>query len=170
MGNYTGLCFEDLQVGFAINSQARTVTETDVVQFAGLSGDYNALHTDVEYARQRPLGQRVAHGLLGLSIASGLAARTGFMEGTIVAFTGLTWHFREPILLGDTIHLRARVTRRRAMASAGGGFVSFDVQVLNQRDEVVQQGEWTLLMRSREIDDQVAQAASISAADSPTSE
>ncbi|MHB1295600.1 MAG: MaoC/PaaZ C-terminal domain-containing protein [Anaerolineae bacterium] len=141
-----GLYFEEFTVGLEVASPARTVTESDVMQFAGLSGDYNALHTDSEYAKATPYGQRIAHGLLGLSLASGLAARAGFMEGTVQAFTGLTWKFRAPVFLGDTIHLRGEVTRTRALPSRGGGMVVLAVAVLNQRGETVQDGEWSLLI------------------------
>lgn len=144
-----GLYFEEFTLGQEIDSPARTVTEADVMLFAGLSGDYNPLHTDVEYARETPYGERIAHGLLGLSIASGLAARAGFIEGTTLAFTGLEWKFKAPVLFGDTIRLRARVARLRPVARMGGGLVVFEVTVRNQRDETVQQGEWTLLIRSQ---------------------
>jgi 3-hydroxybutyryl-CoA dehydratase len=144
-----GLYFEEFAVGDEEETPARTVTEADVVQFAALSGDYNQLHTDAEFAKTTPFGQRIAHGLLGLSIASGLAARAGFIEGTALAFTGLTWKFKKPVLLGDTIRLRTKVSKVRAMPRLGGGIVEFDVRVLNQRDETVQQGEWTMLMKSR---------------------
>jgi len=142
-----GVYFEDLSVGQDYKSPARTITETDVVQFAGLSGDYNQLHTDVEFAKDTPYGQRIAHGLLGLSIASGLAARAGFIEGTAQAFTGLTWKFKAPVFIGDTIRLQARVAKTRAMPSMGGGMVVFAVALLNQHDKKVQQGEWTLLIK-----------------------
>ena len=144
-----GMYFEELVLGQEILSPARTVTETDVVQFAGLSGDYNVLHTDAEFAKSTPYGQRIAHGLLGLSIASGLAARAGFIEGTAQAFMGLSWKFRAPIFLGDTIYLRTRVARLRPMPSMGGGVVVFELTVLNQRDETAQEGEWTLLVKNR---------------------
>ena len=80
-----GSYFEDLKVGQQLVSSARTVTESDIVTFAGLSGDYNQIHTDAEFSKETPFGQRVAHGLLGLSIASGLIVQTGLMEGTIIA-------------------------------------------------------------------------------------
>jgi 3-hydroxybutyryl-CoA dehydratase len=144
-----GLHFEEFSVGQEIASPSRTITETDVVQFAGLSGDYNPLHTDAEFAKTTPYGQRIAHGLLGLAVASGLAARAGFIEGTALAFMGVNWKFKAPILIGDTIHLQTRVTRLRAMPSMGGGMVIFDMRVLNQRAEVVQEGEWTLLVKSQ---------------------
>jgi acyl dehydratase len=145
-----GWYFEEFSAGQEIESPARTVTEADVVLFAGLSGDFNPLHTDAEFARATPFGQRIAHGLLGLAIASGLAARCGFIEGTAQAFLGLTWKFKAPILLGDTIHLRTKIANTRAMPSMGGGMVVFEIEVLNQDDKVVQEGEWRLLIKGRE--------------------
>ena len=145
-----GLCFEEFATGRTLLGPARTVTEADVVQFAGLSGDYNQLHTDVVYAaKHSPYGTRIAHGLLGLSMASGLAARAGFIEGTALAFLGIDWRFKSPIFIGDTITISARVTRTRAMPSSGGGLVVLNVSVINQDDVVVQKGEWSMLMRSR---------------------
>ena len=144
-----GYYFEEISVGLEIVSPGRTVTESDVVMFAGLSGDYEALHTDAEYAQSTPYGERIAHGLLGLSIASGLAARTGALEGTVLAFTGLSWKFKAPVKIGDTVRLRARVTKVRPLPRMGGGLVVLVVEVLNQRGEVVQSGEWTLLMKSQ---------------------
>lgn len=143
-----GRYFEEFTVGETMESPGRTVTETDVVLFAGLSGDYNPLHTDAEFAKSTLFGERIAHGLLGLSIATGLAARLGFVEGTAQAFTGLDWKFRLPIKIGDTIRGRFRVSKKREVSGLGGGFVVFDVEILNQRDEVVQQGTWTLLLKS----------------------
>lgn len=144
-----GYFLEEISVGLEIVSPARTVTEADVVMFAGLSGDYESLHTDAEYAQGTPYGERIAHGLLGLSIASGLAARTGALEGTVLAFTGLSWKFKAPIKIGDTVRLRARVTKVRPLPRMGGGLVVLTVEVLNQRSEVVQNGEWSLLMKSQ---------------------
>jgi acyl dehydratase len=143
-----GICFEEFEVGDRVESPGRTITEADVATFAGLSGDYNQLHTDVEFCRDTLYGERIAHGLLGLSIASGLAARLGFVEGTAQAFTGLDWKFRGPIRIGDTIRGRFEVAKKRKMSSLGGGFVIFSVTVLNQRDETVQKGTWTLLVKS----------------------
>lgn len=144
-----GLYFEEYMVGQEIRTTARTITEADVVQFAGLSGDYNALHTDAEFAKHTIFGERIAHGLLGLSVASGLAAQAGFIEGTVQAFTGLDWKFKAAIRIGDTIHLVCRVNRLRALPSMGGGMVMLEIAVHNQRDEVVQQGTWSLLIKGR---------------------
>src|SRR5262245_55068191 len=108
-----GLYFEELLIGLEMESPARTITEVDVVNFAGLSGDYGALHTDAEYSRTTIFGQRLAHGLLGLSIASGLAARLGFIEGTAQAFARLSWSFKAPTKIGDTIRIITRVQHRQ---------------------------------------------------------
>ncbi len=144
-----GMYFEDFQVGEEVVTQGRTITEADIVNFAGVSGDFNAIHTDAEYAKTSLVGERVAHGLLGLSVASGLGMQLGFLDGTVILFTGLEWKFKNPIKIGDTIHMVASPKRTRAMKSMGGGFVFLQAQVLNQGGEVVQEGEWTLLMKSR---------------------
>jgi acyl dehydratase len=143
-----GRYFEEFEIGDAIETAARTVTESDVMRFAALSGDYNQLHTDAEYASGTRFGERIAHGLLGLSIVSGLANRLGFGAGTVEAFTSLEWKFRGPIKFGDTIRARLEVKRKKEMARLGGGFVIFDIVVLNQEDDTVQKGTWTLLMKS----------------------
>jgi 3-hydroxybutyryl-CoA dehydratase len=144
-----GSYFEDFEVGFEVVSCGRTITEADVVAFAGVSGDYNQLHTDVEFAKGTPFGQRIAHGLLGLAVASGLANRLGFVEGTAEAFLSLDWKFKKPIFIGDTIAVQAKATRTKAMRRLGGGIVVFDVALVNQRGEVVQKGQWTVLVKGR---------------------
>ncbi|HEC35202.1 MAG TPA: dehydratase [Anaerolineae bacterium] len=148
-----GQYFEELTVGGAVESPGRTITEADILSFAGLSGDYNPLHTDAEYARTTIFGERIAHGLLGLSIASGLAWRTGLVEGTAEALVSVDWKFRAPIRIGDTIRLRAEVSKKKEMPRLGGGFVTLTTTLLNQRDEVVQKGTWTLLVRSQPAED-----------------
>lgn len=145
-----GRYFEEFSVGDRITTVGRTVTEVDIVNFAGLSGDFNQIHTDAEYANRQMFGQRVAHGLLGLSIASGLAVQTGFMEGTIMAFREITeWKFSKPIFIGDTIRVELDVLDTKPMARLGGGSVTIKLSVKNQRDEVVQQGTWVALMMSK---------------------
>ncbi len=144
-----GLYFEEFEEGLTIQTRGRTISEADIVNFAGLSGDYNPMHTDAEYAKRTQFGQRVAHGLLGLSVASGLAYQMGFLEGTVLAFTGMDWKFRAPIVIGDTIHVEVSVAKRREMKALGGGFVTFDVQIRKQDGTVAQKGEWTVLVASR---------------------
>ncbi len=145
-----GRYFEEFSIGDRIITAGRTVTETDIVQYAGLSGDFNQIHTDAAYAGTQMFKQRVAHGLLGLSIASGLAVQTGFMEQTIIAFREMTeWKFSKPIFIGDTIHVEIEVTELKAMARLGGGMVSIKLNVKNQNDEVVQVGTWNAIMMSK---------------------
>ena len=146
----SSMYFEEFEIGQAITSAGRTITEADVVNFAALSGDWNQMHTNAEYAARHPFGQRVAHGLLGLSIASALAARTGFIEDTAIAFREIgEWKFSLPIFIGDTIHVRATVTETKPMARLGGGLVTFKVEILNQDDKVVQRGTWGLLVKGK---------------------
>ena len=145
-----GMYFEQFEVGMQIVTGSRTVTEADIVNFAGLSGDYNQIHTDAAYASKAPYGQRVAHGLLGMAIASGLAVQTGFMEGTVLAFREITqWKFSHPILIGDTIHALIQVTDTKAMPRLKAGAVSINLDVRNQKNETVQHGQWVVLMQSQ---------------------
>jgi acyl dehydratase len=143
-----GRYFEEFQVGDVIVSAGRTITEADVVAFAGLSGDFTHIHTDAEVARQGMFGQRVAHGLLGLAVASGLTAQLGFLEGTALAFRELSWKFSLPIFFGDTIHVEGTVNKLKAMRRLGGGSVALGVKVINQETKVVQRGEWVILIAS----------------------
>ena len=146
-----GLYFDEFEVGQMITSVGRTITEADVVNFAALTGDWNSIHTDAEYAAKHFFGQRVAHGLLGLSVASGLAVRLGFMEGTVLAFREMgSWKFSQPIFLGDTIHVRATVAKTKPMARLGGGLVTMKVEIVNQADKVVQRGTWGVLLKSQD--------------------
>jgi acyl dehydratase len=94
-----GMYFEDFEVGREIHTGARTITETDLVNFAGLSGDFNFIHTNAEASKATPFGQRVAHGMLVASIATGLAVQQGFIDGTTLAFRELTWKFTKPVLI-----------------------------------------------------------------------
>ena len=144
-----GLYFEEFAIGDTVESVGRTVTEADIVLFAGLSGDYNLIHTDAEYAKTQIFGQRVAHGLLVLSIASGMAVRLGFMEDTVMAFRGLEWKFAAPVFAGDTLRLQVTVEETKPMPRLGGGLVKFKMEVLNQRREVVNRGTWDILCKGR---------------------
>lgn len=144
-----GMYFEEFTEGTQVVSQGRTITEADIVNFAGISGDFNVIHTNAEFGKTTPFGERIAHGLLVLSVATGLGMQLGFLDGTALAFIGLEWKFKAPVKIGDTVHLVAQVKQTKAMKALGGGFVIFDARVLNQRDEVVQEGTWTVLVKSR---------------------
>ena len=144
-----GLYFEEFAVGDTFETVGRTITEADIVNFAGISGDFYGLHTDEEFAKTTPFGTRIAHGLLVLSIATGLAMRLGFLEGTVEAFMGLEWQFRRAVFIGDTVRVRGEVVEKKPMKRLGGGLVTLKVRVLNQKDEVVHRGTWTVLVRSK---------------------
>ncbi|MBT3337420.1 MAG: dehydratase [Anaerolineae bacterium] len=145
-----GMYFEEFEVGQKMFSPGRTITETDVVGFAGLSGDYNLIHTDAEYSKNSPFGARVAHGLLGLSIASGLALRTGVLEGTVMAFREInSWKFVKPIFIGDTIRVEMEIVETKAMKRLGGGKVELLFNVLNQSDETTMKGVWSVLVMGK---------------------
>jgi 3-hydroxybutyryl-CoA dehydratase len=142
--------FEEFEVGQQIITPGRTITEADIVTFAGLSGDYNQIHTNAEFASKTPFGQRVAHGLLGLSIVSGLAMRTGVLEGTVIAFREITsWKFTSPVMVGDTIHAVLNILETKAIPRLGGGSLVIEIVVQNQRDEVTMKGSWTALVASK---------------------
>ena len=151
MSDYTprGLHFEDIEIGLKVTSASRTISEADIMLFAGLSGDWNPIHVDAEFAKQSLFGERVAHGLLGLSIATGLAMQLGFLDHTVDAFTSLDWKFRGPIKIGDTIHMTAEATKKKAMPGGAGGFVGFNIEVKNQRGETIQRGEWMIVVKGK---------------------
>ena len=145
-----GMYFEDFEIGQQIVTAGRTITEADIMAFAGLSGDFNQLHTDAEFAQKTPFGQRIAHGLLVTSIASGLAAQTGILEGTTIAFREISeWKFSKPVFIGDTVHVVLEVIGLKPARRLGGGVVSIKVDVRNQRDESVMRGVWAVIMASR---------------------
>jgi acyl dehydratase len=142
--------FEEFAVGQTVGTAGRTITETDIVSFAGLSGDFNQIHVDAAYAKTAAFGQRVAHGLCVLSIASGLAVQTGIMEGTVLAFREINeWKFSLPVFIGDTIHVELEVLETRAIPRLGGGAVTISLDVRNQDDKSTQKGKWAVLMMSR---------------------
>ncbi|MCU1694887.1 MAG: dehydratase [Mycobacterium sp.] len=146
---------EDLTAGDVFTSAARTITESDVVAFAGLSGDFNPIHTDVEFAKETPYGQRVVYGLLGLSMLTGLLDRTGLFSGSAIAMLGIRdWTFAAPLFIGDTIRFRLTIVDVRRARSGDRGVVQRYFELMNQRDEVVQKGHIDILVRARETADQ----------------
>ena len=144
-----GRYFEEFELGDTMVTQEHVVTEEEIVAFARLTGDDNPLHTDHEYTKTHMFGQPVAHGLLVLSIASGLLWQLGFMQETVLAFRSLEWKFSRPVFIGDRIRVKSEVYQRKAMPRLGGGAVIFDVKVLNQDDDVVQRGKWNVLVKSK---------------------
>jgi acyl dehydratase len=141
--------FEEIQVGDEYLSPGRTVTEADIVAFAGLSGDYNVLHTDAEFMRTSIFGERIAHGLLGLAIQSGLGTRAMPRPFATIAFLGVRWRFKGPIKIGDTIKVRIKVTDKRETSKPDRGIVILQRSIVNQRGEVVQEGETDIMVERR---------------------
>ena len=140
--------FEEIEVGEEYESPGRTITEADIVLFAGISGDYNVVHTDAELMKTSIFGERIAHGLLGLSVQSGLLARAMQPYATL-AFAGLRWKFKGPIKIGDTIRVRGKVTTKKETSKPDRGLITLARTVVNQRDEVVQEGETDLMVERR---------------------
>jgi acyl dehydratase len=140
--------FGEIELGEEYESPGRTVTEADIVMFAGLSGDYNVLHTDAEFMKKSIFGERIAHGLLCLAIQSGLFSRATAPYATL-ALGGLRWKFKVPVKIGDTIRLRAKVIEKKDLEQPDRGLIVLERTVLNQRDEVVQQGQTDLIVQRR---------------------
>jgi acyl dehydratase len=144
-----GTFFSEFEVGQTFESLSRTVTETDVVMFAGLSGDYNPLHTDQTFAEKTPFGQRIAHGMLSASISTGLAQNLGVFEGTTLALMEQTFRYKAPVFFGDTIRMRLTVDSLKPSSKGGKGVVVFTSDVLKQDGTVVVEGTWTVLFRDK---------------------
>lgn len=149
MAEDTRIYWEDIEVGVEHASSGRTVTEADIVNFAGLSGDFNNMHIDEEFAKKTVFKGRVAHGMLVLSIATGLWFTMPRLA--TVAFMGLEdWRFKGAVKPGDTVHIKRRLAEKREHKRPSMGFLIFEVNVYNQRDEVVQTGRWVILVNRRE--------------------
>jgi len=147
------LYYEDVEVGAVYETAGRTITEADVVAFASLSGDWNRIHTDAEYAKTTPFGQRIAHGLLGIAIASGLCVRLGLFADTTIAMLGVEWTFRAPVFIGDTLRVRVRIVSKRRTSRGARGLLERRLEVLNQRGDVVQEGAIPLLITARSAEE-----------------
>ncbi len=146
-----GRYFEEFEEGQQLETAGRTVTEGDIVTFAGVSGDFNQMHVDAQYAASGEFGQRVAHGLLVVSIATGLIVQTGLMEGTVLAFRELEWKFSRPVFIGDTIRAQVEILELKSLPRLAGGSIQTKVTVLNQNDQAVQRGTMVLLVRSQPV-------------------
>jgi acyl dehydratase len=143
------LYFEDFAIGDQYEPPPRAVTDADVATFTTLSGDTNPVHTDEAFAAESAFGERIAHGLLGLAIAGGFLSRAGVVDGTAVALLGVTWRFRGPVRFGDTLAGHIRVADTRPTSDGANGIVTFDFELTNQRDEVVQSGQQVFMVRRR---------------------
>ena len=132
-----------------MRTRGRTITEADLVQFAALTGDYNPMHTDADYAKDSFMGQRVAHGMLTLSYAVGQAYQLGILERTVLGFRGLEMKISSPVYIGDTIHVELKVTATKAARRLGGGTVVLDTRIVKQDGTVAQKGSLSLLMMSK---------------------
>ena len=141
--------FDDYEIKEKYLTATRTITETDVMNFASMSGDMNLLHTSIDYAKDTDFGERIVHGLLGLSICHGLMFRTGMFEGTVIAFLNIeNWEFNYPIFFNDTLYAQIEVIEKNPSKSKSDrGIVKFFIKLLNQEDKVVQQGSKILMMK-----------------------
>ena len=147
---HQGKYFEDFSVGEEFVSPGRTITESDVYLYAGLTGDYNQLHTDEEYSKETSIyGTRIAHGLLGLSVTEGLKSRLGLFEGTSLASLEWTWRFKKAVLIGDTVHVEWRIESARPTSKPGRGIITESVRLVNQRGEIVADGQHVVMMQTR---------------------
>jgi len=144
------LYFDDFHLGQEFVTKGRTVTEADVVNFSALSWDNNPLHTDTEYAKRTPFGERIAHGLLGTVMHAGLSYK--ITEGTIIAFLSITWNFLLPLRIGDTVHVVQRVKELRETSHPDRGVLIFEKELVNQKGEVVQTGTTTILLSKKKKD------------------
>lgn len=146
----TGLYWEEWEVGAEWVTAGRTVTEADIVNFAGISGDYNPLHMDEEFCKATQFGTRIAHGPLVYAVAAGLIFQLHLYDDTLIAFLGFEdLRFTAPVKIGDTIHARIKVTETRESSKPGRGVMKRRLQVVNQREEVVQESIQAFLLKRR---------------------
>jgi len=143
------LFYEDMDPSIRFETPTHTVTAYDIDTFADISGDTNPLHTNEQFAKKTQFGSRIAHGALVLSIATGLAYHIDYLSRAVEAFIELNWKYRAPVKIGDSIRAKFQFIKKRAMPNYSGGLVTFRVAVVNQNDETVQKGLWTLLVRNK---------------------
>lgn len=145
-----GLYFEDFEVGFEFVTPSRTITSTDIVNFACLSGDFNEVHTNFEYCKTTPFGEPIAHGPLVYAIMGGLQYASGVNDGTLLALLQIdNWRMLSPVKHGDTIRMHARVLETKASSKPDRGVVTFVRQCLKQDGTVAQEMTTTLLYKRR---------------------
>ena len=144
-----GLYFEQFTPGDTFRTSGRTITEADIGAFAGLTGDYNPVHTDAVFAAASPFGSRIAHGPFGIGLAFGLASRLDLIDGTVIALLSVQWDFRAPVRAGDTLHAAIAVAEARPTKHADRGIVGLSIEMINQDGTVTQAGSCQLLMTRR---------------------
>ncbi|MBI5359200.1 MAG: MaoC family dehydratase N-terminal domain-containing protein [Planctomycetes bacterium] len=148
---FKGKYFDEFNTGDVYETARRTITEADVVQFAGLSGDFNPLHTDDIFAKENtPFKARIAHGMLVMSAATGLANQSGIFEGTSLALLSMTIKYTGAVFFGDTIRLVLKAAEKKESSKTDRGVVTFDCAVLNQRDEKVVETQWVVMLKRRQ--------------------
>ena len=147
--NPKGFYLEDYEIGREYTSQGRTITEADVVNFAGVSGDFNPLHTDEEFGKANQFGKRIAHGALGFIISNGLNNQLGIAEGTTIAFIECTVKYTAPLLIGDTVHNVVIPTEVIHSSKPGKGILKQLVKLVNQDERVIMESNKTLMVKSR---------------------
>lgn len=146
-----GQYFEDFAVGQKYHTPRRTVTQTDIINYACLSGDFLPPHVDFEFCKTQPYGEPIAHGPLVLAIAAGLIARSGMSDGTVIAMLGMDeWRIHSPVKHGDTLRVTHTVLHTRLASKRDRGVVTFAREIVNQRDEIVQSMKVTSLYRCRD--------------------
>lgn len=146
--NHT-LYYSDITDSFILETPSRTISEADIMLFAGLTGDYNELHTSITFAEKTSFNERIAHGMLTLSMANGLYMRTGLFEQSTVANLGIKeWKFVKPVKIGDTIFVRISLHDKHLTSRPERGVVNWQIDVLNQHEEVVASGIWTKMIRN----------------------
>ena len=146
-----GLYFEDFAEGMTLRTPARTITGTDIVNFACLTGDFNEVHTNYEYVKDTPFGEVIAHGPLIYGIAGGLQYASGINDGTLLGLLGIDkWRISAPVKHGDTIHVEQTVVRKKPTSKPGRGIIVFKREIKNQHGTVVQEMEATLMYRCRD--------------------
>lgn len=150
MSEARGLYFDDFEVGTEFTTPARTITSTDIVNFACLSGDFNEVHTNHEYCRTTQFGEPIAHGPLVYAIAAGLQYASGVNDGTLLALLQIDgWKMKGPIKHGDTIRMRSKVLDKKPSAKNDRGVVSLLRQIVKQDGSIAQEMTATLLYRRR---------------------
>lgn len=144
---FKGKKFDEFNVGQEFTTASRTITEGDVSTFAGLSGDFNPLHTDEEHGKGTPFGGRIAHGLLAVAVSTGQANQLGIFEGTTIALLSMSFKYTGAVKFGDTIHTVLKVAEKKETSKPDKGVITFDVSTLNQKDESVVEGQWVIMLQ-----------------------